>query len=128
MKLRTFIGYLIDYDSINIFKVWNPDKFEISGYRDVIFNENEFYDSFQKDDLMTETEKNDLVEFHTYDPSPAVRDLDDVQTAWMQLLFREKMKTQGTQENQGNQGNMKQNGARATENRRELTSNSSFSN
>ena len=81
MRPRAFIGYLIDYDSINIFRIWNSDKFEINDYRNVIFNEDEFYDFYQQNDLMIVTEKNDLVEFHIYDSASTVRDLDDIENA-----------------------------------------------
>ena len=47
----------------------------------MIFNEEEFYDSYQQNDLITDVEKNDLIEFHSYDFSSAVRDLDDVKNA-----------------------------------------------
>ena len=128
MKFKIFIDYLISYDSINIFKIWNLDKFEINDYRNVIFNENEFYDFYQKNDLMIVIEKNNLIEFHVYDSSSIVKNLDDVQTTWMQFPFKKKMKTQKIQKNQNNQNNMKQNETRTIKNRKKLISNFSFLN
>jgi hypothetical protein len=42
MKSRAFIEYLIKYDFINIFRVWNSKKNDVNDYRDVIFNETNF--------------------------------------------------------------------------------------
>ncbi len=57
MKSRTFIKYLIEYDFINIFRVWNSKKDDVSDYRDVIFNETKFFDTYEKVDLLKEEEK-----------------------------------------------------------------------
>jgi hypothetical protein len=51
MKSRTFIEYLIKYDFINIFQVWNSKKNDVSNYRDVIFNETKFFDTYEEADL-----------------------------------------------------------------------------
>jgi hypothetical protein len=51
MKSRTFIEYLIKYDFINIFRVWNSKKNDVSDYRDVIFNEMKFFDTYEVVDL-----------------------------------------------------------------------------
>jgi hypothetical protein len=57
MKSRAFIEYLIKYDFINTFRVWNSKKDDISDYRDVIFNETKFFDTYEKVDLFKEKEK-----------------------------------------------------------------------
>jgi hypothetical protein len=46
MKSRTFIEDLIKYDFINIFKVSNSKTNDVSDYRDVIFNETKFFDTY----------------------------------------------------------------------------------
>jgi hypothetical protein len=51
MKSRAFIEYLIKYDFINIFRVWNSKKDDVSDYRDVIFNETKFFDTYEIVDL-----------------------------------------------------------------------------
>jgi hypothetical protein len=51
MKSRAFIEYLIKYDFINIFRVWNSKKDDVNDYRDVIFNESKFFDTYEKVDL-----------------------------------------------------------------------------
>jgi hypothetical protein len=48
MKSRAFIEYLIKYNFINIFRVWNSKKNDVSDYRDVIFNETKFFDTYEK--------------------------------------------------------------------------------
>jgi hypothetical protein len=57
MKSRAFIEYLIKYDFINIFRVWNSKKNDVSDYRDVIFNETKFFDTYEKVDLLKKEEK-----------------------------------------------------------------------
>jgi hypothetical protein len=57
MKSRAFIEYLIKYDFINIFRVWNSKKNDVSDYRDVIFNETKFFDTYEKADFLKEKER-----------------------------------------------------------------------
>ena len=40
---RSLIGYLVGYDSTNIFRVWIPQKRKVIRTKDVIFDENKFY-------------------------------------------------------------------------------------
>jgi hypothetical protein len=51
MKSRAFIEYLIKYDFINIFRVWNSEKDDVNDYRDVIFNEIIFFDTYKAVDF-----------------------------------------------------------------------------
>jgi hypothetical protein len=57
MKSRTFIEYLIKYDFINIFRVWNSKKDDVNDYRDVIFNETKFFDTYEAIDFFKKKEK-----------------------------------------------------------------------
>ncbi len=57
MKSRAFIEYLIKYDFINIFRVWNSKKDDVNDYRDVIFNETKFFDTYEKINLFKEEER-----------------------------------------------------------------------
>jgi hypothetical protein len=41
---RAHIGYLVGYESTNIYRVWIPYKKKVISARDVIFDENEFFD------------------------------------------------------------------------------------
>jgi hypothetical protein len=60
MKSRAFIEYLIKYDFINIFRIWNSKKDDVSDYRDVMFNETKFFDTYEKVDLLKEKKKKTL--------------------------------------------------------------------
>ena len=44
LKPRAHIGYLVGYDSTNIFRIWIPSKQRVIRTRDVTFNETLFYD------------------------------------------------------------------------------------
>jgi hypothetical protein len=57
MKSRAFIEYLIKYDFINIFRIWNSKRNDVSDYRDVIFNETKFFDTYEKVDFSKKEER-----------------------------------------------------------------------
>jgi hypothetical protein len=57
MKSRTFVEYLIKYDFINIFRIWNSEKDDVNDYRDVIFNETKFFDTYEAIDLFKKEER-----------------------------------------------------------------------
>src|SRR5436853_2944635 len=44
LALRARIGYLVGYDSINIFRIWFPQLREVRPEKNVAFNELEFFD------------------------------------------------------------------------------------
>ena len=44
LKPRAYIGYLVGYDSTNIFRIWIPSKQRVICTCDVTFNETLFYD------------------------------------------------------------------------------------
>ena len=59
---RAYIGYLVGYDSTNIFRVWIPYKGVVISTRDVIFDERTFVDE-KFDDLSPQmiNEMNNLI-------------------------------------------------------------------
>ena len=63
MKSKTFINYLMIYDSINIFRVWNFEKWNVNDYKNVIFDEIQYYNTYEKNDLLKKSEKSDFIEF-----------------------------------------------------------------
>jgi hypothetical protein len=63
MKSRVLIEYLINYDFINIFRVWNSKKDDENDYRDVIFNETKFFDTYEAIDLFKKEEKKSYVTY-----------------------------------------------------------------
>src|SRR5438045_1284608 len=44
LQPRAHIGFLVGYESTNIYRVWIPHKKKVISARDVLFNEDEFYD------------------------------------------------------------------------------------
>ncbi|GAB1319504.1 putative retrotransposon HobS hobase [Madurella fahalii] len=57
---KAWIGYLVGYNSTNIYRVWNPLTNEVIAVRDVAFNEAEFFSgdiTDLKDDLLRVTEE-----------------------------------------------------------------------
>jgi hypothetical protein len=64
MKSRAFIEYLIKYNFINIFRVWNSKKDDVNDYRDVIFNETKFFDTYKTIDLLKKEKKKLYVTYH----------------------------------------------------------------
>ena len=57
LVLRVFVGFLVGYNSANIYRVWDPVKNKVKGHRDVIFNERVIYYPFMKDNIIKEKEK-----------------------------------------------------------------------
>ncbi|RBQ87196.1 hypothetical protein VDGD_20713 [Verticillium dahliae] len=43
LELRGWIGYLIGYNSTNIYRIWNPLTNKVISTRDVTFNEKETF-------------------------------------------------------------------------------------
>lgn len=46
------IGYLVGYDSTNIFRIWIPSRRKVIRPRDVLFNKKEFYSPADTPDLL----------------------------------------------------------------------------
>ena len=88
LKSRVFINYLIDYDSINIYRIWNSNKRIISDYRDVIFDETQYYDNYSKENLITETKKK-LVRLIIYESKISMIMNEDEET-WLDLSIKRR--------------------------------------
>ncbi len=63
MKSRAFIEYLIKYDFINIFRIWNSEKNDVNDYRDVIFNKTKFFDTYKAIDLFKKEKRKSYVTY-----------------------------------------------------------------
>jgi hypothetical protein len=48
-KSRAWVGFLVGYNSTNIFRIWNPIINQVVPMRDVIFNEDERYSGNPED-------------------------------------------------------------------------------
>jgi hypothetical protein len=57
LKSRVYVDDLVDYNSINIFRVWNSEKEDVNKYRDVIFDESELYDIYKKNNQLAKSQK-----------------------------------------------------------------------
>ena len=44
LQPKAHIGFLVGYESTNIYRVWIPHKKKVISARDVLFDEDEFYD------------------------------------------------------------------------------------
>ena len=44
LKSRAWIGYLVGYDSTNVYRIWNPVFNKVTRTRDVIFDERSVFD------------------------------------------------------------------------------------
>jgi len=44
LENKAFIGYLVGYDSTNIFRIWIPSQGRIIASRDVVFDPSQVYD------------------------------------------------------------------------------------
>ncbi len=92
MKARAFVDYLIDYDSINIFRVWNLEKDDVNDYRDVIFDEKVYYDTYNKQDLIKKSERKNFVQFRIYSVKSAVDfDLNSDDEKWLKTSVRDRL-------------------------------------
>ena len=65
---KAWIGYLVGYDSTNVYRVWNPVINKIVRTRDVIFNE---YETFNGD---LETLKDDMLKLRLNELSKLLRE------------------------------------------------------
>lgn len=56
LSAQAYIGYLLGYDSSNIFKIWYPSLNRVIRSRDVMFDETKFYKENDKSFSFTEKE------------------------------------------------------------------------
>jgi hypothetical protein len=94
IKARAFVNYLIDYDSINIFKIWNLEKDDVNDYKNVIFDENAYYDIYDKNKrhLIKKSERKNLMQFRIYLIKSAVNvDLLNNDEKWLKTSVRDKL-------------------------------------
>ncbi len=95
LKARVFVKYLIEYDSINIFRVWNLEKWDVNEYRDVIFDEKSFFDTYQTKNQIKEFVSKDHVEY--YEKSVQISQTNDLEELnneedeWVKKSIRKKI-------------------------------------
>lgn len=78
---KAFIGYLVGYDSTNIYRIWNPKLNRVVRTRDVIFNENEGFDGNIKhlEDQLLHVDLEDLTFLLNRLDQPASEDLPEAE-------------------------------------------------
>ncbi len=96
LKARAFVEYLIEYDSINIFRVWNLEKWNVNDYRDVIFDEESFFDIYQTKNQIKKFVRKKHVEY--YEKSVQISQTNDIleelksdEDEWVKKSIREKI-------------------------------------
>jgi hypothetical protein len=58
---RAHIGYLVGYDSTNIYRVWIPEKGKVISTRDVIFDESTVFEGKNEPRRLDIAERDDLI-------------------------------------------------------------------
>ncbi len=64
IKSRAFIEYLIKNNFINIFRVWNSKKNDVKDYREIIFNETKFFDTYKTIDFFKKEKRKLYITYH----------------------------------------------------------------
>ncbi len=87
LKSRAFVSYLVDYNSINIFRIWNSEKEDVNDYRDVIFDESELYDIYKKSDQLAESQKEKTMKISINQ----LIDLNSENDKWLEISIRDRL-------------------------------------
>jgi hypothetical protein len=95
LKSRAFVDYLVDYNSTNIFKIWNPEKEDVNEYRDVIFDEDKLYDIYNKSDSLITLEKKSQIELQNRRTMKIsinqLIDLNNENDEWLEISIRNRL-------------------------------------
>ena len=93
LEPRAHIGYLVGYDSTNIFRIWIPSRHKVIRSRDVLFDEQEIYDASHPPDLLHFLSKKSLGENEPYhitgEMRSALEELDIQDENISSSLFRD---------------------------------------
>jgi hypothetical protein len=90
LKSRAFVDHLIEYDSLNIFRVWNLETWMISDYRDVIFDENQTFDTYVKQNFIIEEKMIEFVKLKVLNLESYVLNLRDEEEKWLFISIRNR--------------------------------------
>jgi hypothetical protein len=95
LRSRAFVDYLIDYNSINIFRIWNLEKDDVSDYRNVIFDESELYSIYNKKDRLISLQKEKTIDTNIYNSVKIsinqVIKLDSDDDKWLKITIRDRL-------------------------------------
>ncbi len=98
LKSRVFMSYLIDYNSTNIFRVWNSEKDDVNDYRDVIFDKSELYDIYNKSDSLV-TQERKQIELQKESAKISINratELNSDDEEWLETSIRDKLILEST--------------------------------
>ena len=87
LQPRAFISYLIEYNLTNIFWIWNPERQDIIGYRDVIFSEDEYFNTYNKKDLIRDSVRDDSEVIKVLIPDPYIPKVNSDNEDFLKLLI-----------------------------------------
>ncbi len=79
---------------INIFRVWNLEEGDVNEYRDVIFDENTYYDIYEKDKrhLIKKSERKNFVQFRIYSIKSVVNvEWLNSNQEWLKTFIRDRL-------------------------------------
>ncbi len=94
LKSRAFVDYLVGYNSINIFRVWKSEKEYVNDYRDVIFDESELYDIYNKSDSLVTHEKKQIELQNKRTMKISINQLIDLNSEnneWLEISIRDRL-------------------------------------
>jgi hypothetical protein len=81
MEPRAHIGYLVGYESTNIFRVWIPSQRKVVSTRDVTFDETRFYDPRERDlAYLLREDVEDIIEVVDIPYTRTSREIEEVDT------------------------------------------------
>jgi len=87
VESRAHIGYLVGYDSTNIYRCWIPSKGTVARYRDVTFDETKFYHKDEPEGpVPPELKAIELPEFTPYTNEDAF-DIHLPESTWPELDY-----------------------------------------
>ena len=90
LALRAFVEFLISYNSSNIYRVWDPIKKEVKGYRNIIFNKRVTYHPSIKNNIKNKREKikqNYTINFIIYKAKPYYNKLKENKLKYLDTYF-----------------------------------------
>jgi hypothetical protein len=87
---RTFVYYLIEYDSTNIFRVWNLEIWSISDYKNMIFDENQTFFINTKKNIILEKKMIEFVKLKVFDLVSYIVDLIEDDERWSTIVIRNR--------------------------------------
>lgn len=78
IQARAYVGYLVGYNSSNIFKVWVPSKNKVVAARDVTFHENRFIRDRDNKENLDDDQPEPIEEPKEVDDNPQVNIMDQI--------------------------------------------------